>query len=556
MLGGALLAGTFFAGCSTYDELDEPMSEQNATVEAAPLYVQAHTPDGDAMMVLGNAMPIPYSVQNMAAAYQNLRLSGAPLPPMNIRTTHRYVKFTPNAQQYETLMNNTQIEFYNYPLDREVLSEGIYYDPATPGGIPALYAVVNATWTMPNVPYVVLESLYHPQIEDPAGLVSAEGTPAFWEAFRSVEMRSFELTGHHEKIGALLGWNPSGTVNAWEDMAHRQIPLEGVKVRIGKWWGSKSTVVTTNASGVFWRPELIGPARYTILWENEYSSIREGDLLRPAYHNFEPVGVSWDVLIDGGKTLRYAHVHRGLHRYRHTNFPGAGATGMKYTVRYRHSTNPRGIDGTLCMAQRLSPMDFPGPLFDIYKTNSSGDLSTIGIYGATVHQLAHLSHLYQFMFQPGVPLGNPNNHILEGWACFAEKMLITEAYVPLLGQNAFMALIRYYDPALMDYRLFEMPNTYNKQDWTPWVAHNEYCPLFIDLYDDSNQRMGGRYLGISNYMGYVNDAIHIEDLDMMWHIVQNSKTMNDIMVFVYFMSTRFGFQLQDVDNFFSSYPQY
>src|SRR6056297_2899019 len=78
---------------------------------------------------LGEKLENPYSVENMHRAYNNIKdkLKSA----IDIDTTHYYVRFLPKTdKKLMELLQDTTLEFYDYPLDVEMEQGGTYYhDP-------------------------------------------------------------------------------------------------------------------------------------------------------------------------------------------------------------------------------------------------------------------------------------------------------------------------------------------------------------------------------------------------------------------------------------------
>jgi hypothetical protein len=87
----------------------------------------------DGMIVLGDKLDDPYSLDNMKKAYENLRKRGD-APEVEITPTHTYIRFLPKDEtEWGILKSDTTIEVFDYPLNFEIQNIGTYYhDPSLP----------------------------------------------------------------------------------------------------------------------------------------------------------------------------------------------------------------------------------------------------------------------------------------------------------------------------------------------------------------------------------------------------------------------------------------
>lgn len=105
--------------CSKNEELlqDEPKIDQ------ADNY-------SDGEIVLGEVIEDPYRLENMQAAFRELKFSN---PPINeIIPNHKYVRIKPsNEEQLDLLQKDTNLLLWSYPLNYELKNNGTYYhDPS------------------------------------------------------------------------------------------------------------------------------------------------------------------------------------------------------------------------------------------------------------------------------------------------------------------------------------------------------------------------------------------------------------------------------------------
>src|SRR5688572_21032683 len=105
----------------------------------------------------------PFSVDNMKIAAKNLYGTSS-----GISNTNLYMRFRPaNDDQLKTLLefaDGNGWDLFDYPLDRDVLTEGDYYPQPDVGEneMPWFYTVItNLNYTYPSgIQYEVLQNLY------------------------------------------------------------------------------------------------------------------------------------------------------------------------------------------------------------------------------------------------------------------------------------------------------------------------------------------------------------------------------------------------------------
>lgn len=97
------------------DELTNEFQEglEQNTIEQENLLFE------EGIMVLGEQLENPYSIENMQKAMENMesQLKSA----IKVKTTHYYVRFRPKSEQeLEILKRDSTIDIYDYPLDVEI----------------------------------------------------------------------------------------------------------------------------------------------------------------------------------------------------------------------------------------------------------------------------------------------------------------------------------------------------------------------------------------------------------------------------------------------------
>lgn len=88
-------------------------------------------------------------------------------------TTHHYVKLEPQSFEDILTIENADIEYFDFPLTREVIELGDYYQNPLEGEFPTFYAVVPEDFIFPDVPYTLLSDLHLNLDNDPLVLAQA-----------------------------------------------------------------------------------------------------------------------------------------------------------------------------------------------------------------------------------------------------------------------------------------------------------------------------------------------------------------------------------------------
>lgn len=112
-------------------------------------------------MRLGRKRTNPYTVEVMTKAWNNIAPSNARI--QQLPTTDLYVKFSPTDFDQLAILDELDIELFDYPLDHTIIQTGDYYiaEGRTEEQIPEYYAVVQPNFLAPTgVAYEVLDQLY------------------------------------------------------------------------------------------------------------------------------------------------------------------------------------------------------------------------------------------------------------------------------------------------------------------------------------------------------------------------------------------------------------
>ncbi|PWU05114.1 MAG: hypothetical protein C5B52_00280 [Bacteroidetes bacterium] len=151
-------------------ELQKPVEAQ-ASLESHPNcsdceYLRSVYADTfDHPTLLGDAIKNPYLIPNMEQAYYNIN---GHYPAWTIQPSHIYVKFSPKTYVELASLEDLDLDLFNYPLDRILITEGDYFQQ--PGksleDIPEFFSVVSTSFRLPvNISYEIIDKMYIPDNE-------------------------------------------------------------------------------------------------------------------------------------------------------------------------------------------------------------------------------------------------------------------------------------------------------------------------------------------------------------------------------------------------------
>ena len=144
------------------------------------------------MIVLGDQLDDPYTVENMTRAFDSLY--GTKVDRLPIETTDYYVRFLPASQDDYEMLEGMGLQMLDHPMDYEILVEGDYYQDPSVGEerITWQYTVVGKDFDFPkDIRYEILDECFLP--DDAA--TKADGVD--WEA---VEREAFRITGNADML--------------------------------------------------------------------------------------------------------------------------------------------------------------------------------------------------------------------------------------------------------------------------------------------------------------------------------------------------------------------
>jgi len=466
-----LLPALLFASCS--DEEGSYFSTDPKN-EGGETEIVAH-----GMMELGERLENPYSTTNMSEALAGLypTRSSVELP-----ATDLYVRFLPVSDDDFGRLEELGVELFDYPLDREILTDGDYYhDPSIPEGeISWQYAVVPAGFSFPDgIEYEVIENCFIPDDET----VTRGFEDVDWDA---VETRSFEATGNSSMLSvdtrAKSKSKPSGRITITDSKLKKTVGVSGVKMIANVF--VKISTTYTDADGNYSFPAKFGAKpKYSICFQNKLGfTIGLNLVLVPASVSTlgkdDPEGI--DVTIDGksDKTLfRRCAVNNAAYNY----YQKCAATNVTAPPKkLRFWILNKLIPSSALMMHQGAILDSKlvsnyleaykivvqvfSPDITIGSKDKNGDYAEL--FAVTSHEMAHASHytsvrsgywnklatyeLTSYLIS-GSCYGSGNGEnagyceVAEMWAFHMENMLYKDRY----GSNPHRGFSNWFRPEIL-----------------------------------------------------------------------------------------------------------
>jgi len=441
----------------------ENLNEDETKVEENVNYIK------EGSITLGKKLMNPYSLKNMQLAYNSLYKKKKLKESIVLSPTHYYIRFLPSDSfEYNLLKSDTNLVLFSYPLDYEISEGEQYHDPSLPNyQITWQYTKVPVNYCFPNIYYEVLDTLFMP-MEINVDSSKLKSKKLFKDIWDELLEESLILTNNLEKNEhkiQLKGskWNPSATIKVWDDLIKQYIPLVGAKIRVRHFlhWDTE----LTDANGYAKLESFRYSVNYSIVWERANWDIRDGWYVQ-AYYNGPKLKGHWELNIDGGKSIKYASIHRAAVRI----FYGENL-GLPRPISYNTYVHK------ICYIDDKGTGDYWAnvgngllPDIRIYGKDpyTGDDKSTIRIFRTTSHEFGHA---IQCLLMGNIQFWQVSKIIYESWADAVEWAITNKEY------NDLGLILPFYIQSDMDH-----------QDTWPYKnADNAYSPLFIDLIDDLNQ---------------------------------------------------------------------
>ena len=529
----ALMAITFVS-CNTNEMPNEISIKQNLSTNT------------DLIIHIIKKQENPYSVTNMRKALMKLQQEGLMRTDVNIQATHLYVRFLPkDSADFETLMNDTSLELFSYPLDCELTAGEKYIDSTLIGNqFTWLYTKVPVDFVSPVSNYEILEDLYLPTETTGSQQARQEVKSINTDNWKLLEQKSLELTGNAiQKTTQPKGmqkarWWPQVTVNVYDDLMGRFIPVEGVTV-LARWWFNWESGVTNSQGIAEMSGSFGGKVNYHIKWDADYWSIRDG-AFEQAYSNNPSQSGDWVANIDGGKSKAYAHVHRACWTMFYGDNLGASdqSKNDRFILENRQKISVYDNQGT---GINYGANWFVFSQISIHMKRDDGTLRTSeDVYATTVHELAHSFHVMDM----DVDLASyafVGKMIYESWASAVEWAVTSKEYSRLLGYS-------YNYPYDKQSNWGLLKTDYSKT----YSGDKAYSPVFIDLIDNTNQR--NVYSWRSSSYEYPDDNVTGFTLSELSGILRKTFTLNGLKTNVKALRSD-ETTLSNIDKLFETYEK-
>ena len=599
----ALIIVTMFVSC--VQEYEIPTTEKERDYLPKPTRVEVEETE-DGLMVLGPQLANPYLLTTMqqarAAILQEYPLASIP----ELKTSHYYVRFAPqNDDELYSLLQDTTVVFYEYPLDREVISGTYYHDPAIADSLPTYQyasiskAVWDANYANSNIAHTILANLFIPEeAQDqldggdddggfdweigggtitpidpepfeprdstgfipfpgpgtgpigpnglPDGVAETNGMADLFNPSAIAEMlvdKSLVISGHETEGSAALAKND------WipsgritvYDDIATTVPLVGAKVRVRRWFTTHTAI--TDEDGEFICDKGFNrPANYSIVWERAYWDIRDG-YIGQAYYNGPKHNNPWVLYISegSGSSLGYATIHRAAYRLYYGNIANLIRPANKRKEKISY------------FHRSSWPNEINGSYYN-YQAGA-GIVSDIRIFGKnSIDGIRSVSQIFSttchefghatHCIQSYTRYRDASTIYQEAWArCFQYFLTILEYdYLGVLSNLNVTS----------DYKnIITHDNQYNFQDWNNKTGNKTYPPIFVDILDNYNQ---SNY-DINYYYPLPDDDVHLRDIKVLEHIVYTSTTFAEVKnrMIAYSNSMIIGLDNTSIDKLFTYY---
>lgn len=388
----------------------------------------------DGVIVLGNQLPNPFTIENMSAAFENIKVNYPGLVSP-VRITNKYIKINVQDElQLSILKQDSNLVYYPYPLDYEITTSGTYYrheEGQCDSCVTAQFAAIKANQTLPSgIGSTLLANLYIPtQDELLPAMFQGDLYEDFQEALTAEAFRLVGLNietnpgGSQLKTTKKSKWRPAGRIRVWDNVNNVFVGVEGVEVRARRWFETVRGL--TNGSGDYsCDGEYKEDANYSIQWDRKHFSIRSGTYGQAVYDGPKQKG-NWNLDLNTGSQMFYARIFRAAYQYYYQDIDGLT----------RPPTNDNIIDPQLKIAvfnQNNSDINgVASPWKRFLGLNNfiklyNPDRRIDNIHGTTIHELAHAAHWK--ICSPKSNYNGSDDIVAESWARGVQWWLTRKYY--------------------------------------------------------------------------------------------------------------------------------
>ena len=376
----------------------------------------------------GNKIEDPYTVDHMRLAFKELMkknnsLSKAGVSVEQIEPTHLHLKFIPkNEEEYDLLEKDTILNVVPIPFDYDLEGfDGIYRDPECPEGQPTYqYAVVRLNHKLPNVEYIVLDSLFMP-FEDDYDQETISKKAGFKRIWDDLELESIKLTGNfndEDYIPPSLSkrYYPNGKVEYTDDYIGK-VGVPNAKIHVN--FSTHSHNGYTNSDGTF---KINGRFSYKVhfhvYFKNNDCAIYNG--LR-AYEQYEAASYSGGRMI----TCNNFHIDESLDKKAAATMHMAGYNYVNNLLNIKQRLDNGPIK--LCMDYNNS-----NPSMHFWYRNSGNIVDLVNIirdrrreFGAAINAI---TGLMLECYSKDHYISNYDTLLQENWRACVEQAITAKYY--------------------------------------------------------------------------------------------------------------------------------
>lgn len=458
--------------------------------------------DGEPM-VLGEQFNNPYTVQNMQEALNALSASGELSEnPFEVRITHRYIKYTPsNEAEYDALISDSNLVFYDYPLDHEIVVQGnFYHDSSIPDTQPTpQYVVVPDGYSLnTSISHDILAELYIPE-EDKQLLGEglnenlSFGKLLLEQAFNNAgtffePFNPWEGSGGGSSIPQV-----NGTIRTYDTRLNQYIPLQGVEVTARRNFTTRKGTVSANGTYSLSGDPFNRSANYTIHFERNprfkvmnSTSLNNAKIVR---NNIS--GNTWNYDIADGLDCMHATMFRAAYHYYFKNIGGLNRPShhLDNVIKIISKSTDNLSNNDEVFVSGKFRYWILGRKIKIarYQQNSTNERISDQLFSTTIHELAHYSHYNIIGGNSNIYHRKIDDIIAESWATAIQWQITSIVYNEYRTYLGIANLNNYGKPGYYYFQSNFRPITHAYQYWNPHNYSSAYTSLFINIIDDYNE---------------------------------------------------------------------
>jgi hypothetical protein len=246
---------------------------ENATVEDK----DKNTIPEEGEMILSDKVVNPYEIKNMRVALKSMKQKIANAKDIEIEPNYKYIRFLPsNREEYDLINGNSNLDVFEYPLDRKIIKKGNKYIDKSLGNSEFgwIYSAVPIEMEFDSkIKMEVIDLLFLPdgngRIDEYSRSLDSKGQ-SHKNLMKELEKESINIHGDEKyglandgKSAKIADWYSSGRIRVWDerlkfdDLTNNYIrgtgggwlPVQGCQVRANRWFTTKTQI--TNYDGTF-----------------------------------------------------------------------------------------------------------------------------------------------------------------------------------------------------------------------------------------------------------------------------------------------------------------